>query len=73
MKTNNERRLEDKINLFETKGFFLFLKDLQKEISPNLDLVKLSNMIKLDYLEELEKEKTKNNKYVQKKINFYDK
>lgn len=66
MKTLEQIRIETKLKLWDTPGFFQFLEDLSKKIKKD-HLDYYSNEVKKDYEKELEELKPKS-KFKQGKL-----
>lgn len=55
MKSTEEQRLEVKLRLWQTPGFYQFLKDLQEQKGPECDIKQVAESVRLLYIARIKK------------------
>ena len=67
MKSTEEQRLEVKLRLWQTPGFYQFLKDLQEQKGPESDIKQVAETVRRLYIARI-KEIMPKSRYTQLKI-----
>jgi hypothetical protein len=67
MKSTEEQRLEVKLRLWQTPGFYQFLKDLQEQKGPESDIKQVAETVRRLYIARI-KELMPRSRYTQLKI-----